>query len=486
MTVDSSRIVLATINARYYHSAFGLRCLLANMGDLRSETGILEFEGRVDVAEAVRLILARTPEILGLGVYIWNVLKMTELIRLVREATPDIVIAVGGPEVSYSSHPVARLADYTVCGEADTAFAELCAKILTGTAPNRGVIKPPPPDLNTLKPPYYLYSEEDIACRVIYVEASRSCPFHCEYCISALGNETRYFPVETWFTEMRKLLARGVRKFNFVDRTFNIHPSFYLPILDFFHRNYCEGLELHLELAPMLFPDVLKESLSRFPSNALRLEVGVQTLNEEVNLRVGRHQKASKTLDILNFIVNETEAHLHVDLIAGLPGETLESIAFSFDRLVAIGANEIQFGILKRLPGALIDRHTEEWGMSYEKDPPYAIRESRLIDKSMVRRLKRFARYWEIVVNSGRFPRVTQRYISSAQSPFSEFLCLSDWLYSEFERTGGIGLDDLARALFGYLTQEHHSVPEETARLVCADYCADGLRRIPPFFQGLV
>lgn len=484
MTVESSRIVLATINARYYHSAFGLRCLLANMDELQAESGILEFEGRVEVSEAADAILERSPGIIGLGIYIWNAVKMAELIRRLREADPNIIIVAGGPEVSYSPepHPVAGLADYTICGEADLAFAKLCRELLAGTAPTNKIIKPAPPDLNSINPPYRHYSEEDIAHRIIYVEASRGCPFRCEYCISALDNEVRHFPVDAWFAEMRKLLDRGARKFNFVDRTFNIQPSFYLPILDFFRKNYCEGLELHLELAPMLFPDVLKESLKRFPPGTLRLEVGVQTLNEEVNSRIARRQNAAKTLEVLNFIVNETSAHLHIDLIAGLPGESLESIASSFDRLVSTGADELQFGILKRLPGAPIGRHDREWGMRYEADPPYAIQENRLIDKSTIQRLKRFARYWEIVVNRDRFPRVTQRYIRGASSPFSEFMRLSDWLYVEFERTNRIDLDDLARALFNYLIQERNAAPDETAKLICADYCAGGARRVPPFF----
>ena len=99
--------------------------------------------------------------------------------------------------------------------------------------------------------------------------------------------------------------------------------------------------------------------------------------------------------------------HIHADLIAGLPGESLESFAAGFDRLIALGPHEIQVGILKRLRGTPIVRHDAEWRMVYNPHPPYEILQNRLIDFATMQKLRRFARYWDLVGNSGNFVETT-------------------------------------------------------------------------------
>ena len=119
-------ILLSTLNARYAHAAFGLRYLLANLGDLRPRAAIAEFDisqRPIDIAEQ---ILARGPKILGLGVYIWNVGPTTELVGLLKRLAPRLTIVLGGPEVSheFDSQEVVRLADFLVTGEADLELIE--------------------------------------------------------------------------------------------------------------------------------------------------------------------------------------------------------------------------------------------------------------------------------------------------------------------------------------------------------------------------
>ena len=92
-------IVLATLNAKYIHASFGLRCLMANLGELRERACMLEFVINQQPLEIVEALLAREPRIIGFGVYIWNITQTTEVVALLKKLRPDIKVILGGPEV---------------------------------------------------------------------------------------------------------------------------------------------------------------------------------------------------------------------------------------------------------------------------------------------------------------------------------------------------------------------------------------------------
>ncbi|OGS52976.1 MAG: hypothetical protein A3J79_14040, partial [Elusimicrobia bacterium RIFOXYB2_FULL_62_6] len=315
------------------------------------------------------------------------------------------------------------------------------------------IISPPKPDLNLLELPYRLYTDEDIAGRVIYLEASRGCPFKCDFCLSALDAGVRAFPPEKLFREWGKLLDRGARRFKFVDRTFNLDPAAAAAVLEFFLRRADTGLFLHFEVIADNFPEELFALIKRFPPGALQLEIGVQTFSEEVARRISRRQDNAAAEKNIRRLRGETEAHLHADLIAGLPGEDLAGFAAGFDRLAALRPHEIQVGILKRLRGAPIARHDKEWGMVYSQEPPYELRRSSAMDFFTVQRLRRFARYWDLVANSGLFPE-TIKAVCGGPGPFGDFLALSDWLYARTGQAHGISRSRLRDLLRAYLIDE--------------------------------
>jgi radical SAM superfamily enzyme YgiQ (UPF0313 family) len=181
-------ILLTTLNAKYSHASFGLRYLLANLGDLKARAELLEFDINQDLSIVAERILATNPKIIGFGIYIWNVRQTRDLLTTIRKVRPDISIVLGGPEVSFETEnqEIAEWADYIVTGEADLSFAELCTQIISGAAPSKKVIASPVPELDKIIMPYDFYTERDLSGRVVYVEASRGCPFTCEFCLCIL------------------------------------------------------------------------------------------------------------------------------------------------------------------------------------------------------------------------------------------------------------------------------------------------------------
>lgn len=501
-------IVLTTLNARYPHASFGLRYLYANMGALQARTKILEFVISDPVTSILSEILEHEPKIVGIGVYIWNVVEVTQLVADLKRLRPDILVIVGGPEVSYEAQELAltEMADYVISGDADLEFARLCQACLSGTAPREPkFMTAQPPKLEDLVLPYDWYDEEDIAHRVLYVEASRGCPFTCEFCLSSLEIPVRAAPLDGFLASMQMLLDRGAKQLKFVDRTFNLNLRVSQQILQFFLDRYQPGMFLHFEMIPDRLPESLRALIAKFPTGSIQLEIGVQTFNPEVGLLISRRQDNEKLADNFRYLREQTGVHIHADLIVGLPGEDCLSFAKGFDQLYRLRPQEIQVGILKRLRGTPITRHDGEWEMKYSQHPPYEVLSTKLMDFVTIHRLRRFARYWDLIGNSGNFVETLELLMGKAASPFEQFSGLCDWLQRRDGRTHGIALIRLYELLFEFLCQKHHDggtpldseasplperpandVPEWEQRIAMAmwqDYTRGGRRDRPHFLR---
>ncbi len=478
-----AEILLTTLNAKYLHASFGLRYLMANMGELQDRTAIAEYDINQRPVDILESILAHDPKILGIGVYIWNIDPVTRLVSDLKRLRPDIKVVLGGPEVSYETEKVevTRIADYTITGEADFAFAALCRNLLSGTRPLMRVIAADLPHFETLKLPYDLYTDRDIAHRIIYVEASRGCPFTCEFCLSSLDIPVRAAVLEQFLREMQKLLDRGVKHFKFVDRTFNLNLKVGKAILQFFLDRYREGLFLHFEMIPDRLPEQLRGLIKLFPHGALQFEIGIQSFNDLTCELISRRQDHDKLEDNIRFLRSQTGVHIHADLIVGLPGEDLESFGRGFDRLVKMGPQEIQVGILKRLRGTPIVRHDEAWQMVYSPAAPYEILQNKLITFNEMQRMRRFARYWDLVGNSGNFVDAVAALWGEG-SAFEGFMAFCDWLHAKLGQTHGIALHRLAELLMTFLMEEKGLSRSEAIAPVRADYFRIG-RELPDFLR---
>lgn len=494
--ISPPAIVLSTLNAKYIHASLGLRYLLANMGDLRSHTVLREFTIRRKSQEIVDELLSllsvaemRGRQIVGFGVYIWNVKQTTAVLRLLAAARPDITIVLGGPEVSheFDQQEITGLADHIITGWGDLSFPRLCRDLIQGQSPVPKVIVGEQAPLARIALPYAEYSDDDLAHRLLYVEASRGCPFKCEFCLSALDKSAWAFDLETFLSQMAGLYQRGARNFKFVDRTFNLKTDTSVRILQFFLDRLSGSageLFVHFEVVPDHLPDRLKEMIAQFPPGVLQFEVGVQSFNVEVQQRISRKQDNEKTEINLRWLLEQSNAHVHADLIFGLPGETLESFVTGFDRLYALGPHEIQLGLLKRLRGTPIARHTTDFGMVYDAEPPYAVQQTGAVDAATMLRFTRFSRYWDTVVNSGRFRLSASLLLNERSSPFHAFLGFADWLWQRAGKTSDLSPESLVDALFDYLSVECKLSVPVVLQALLDDYVSSGARSHPRALHG--
>lgn len=488
---QSRPILLVTLNARYSHSSFGLRYLYANLGELQSRAAIREFTISQPPREIAEAILTLAPRVVGFGVYIWNTRPTQEVVSILKRVRPDLKIVLGGPEVSYETEAqeICRQADLTIQGEADLAFAEVCRAYLgAGQWPETRILAAALPEVLNLASPYRCYTDHDIQHRVIYVEASRGCPYKCEYCLSSLDKSVRSFELTGFLSEMDELIRRGARQFKFIDRTFNLSPTTSARILEFFLARIERGLFLHFEMVPDRLPEALRALIAQFPRGALQFEIGIQTWNPTVAHRVSRRQDYAKIRENLRFLAEAGNVHTHADLIAGLPGETLESFAAGFDALAELRPDEIQVGILKRLKGTPIIRHDEAWQMVYQEHPPFQVLQTRTMSFAILQEIGRFSHFWDLVANSGNF-KGTLRLIEelararAVPSLYAEFNELALALHRRHPQGHSIALLALVESVWRYLTETRGQDPARVREILIQDYTGPVSRDVPPFLR---
>ena len=485
-------IILSTLNARYSHSSFGLRYLYANLRDLKSRALIQEFTISQNAKDIVENLLKLQPKIIGFGVYIWNAKETLEIVQILKKVAPEIIVVLGGPEISYESETqsIFQIADYTIKGEADFLFYEFCKRALDENfLPKQKLITGELPKIEQIESPYAFYTDHDIQNRVLYVEASRGCPYKCEYCLSSLDQSVRNFNTQHFLADMQLLLDRGARQFKFIDRTFNLSPSISTQILKFFLDRINLGLFLHFEMVPDRLPDELKTLIVQFPKGSLQFEIGVQTWNPVVAKNVSRRQNYELVKQNISFLSQKTGVHMHVDLIVGLPGETLESFAEGFDALFSLNPDEVQVGILKRLKGTPIIRHDEEFKMAYQDTQPFQILKNRDLNFHDIQKMVKFSKYWDLCANSGNFI-TSMNFILSApsltpplgSSPFQRFMKLTEFLIKRHPESHGIALNSLAESIYHFLLSL--SVLEAEAKsLLLNDFSKDEKRSVPGFLH---
>lgn len=494
-----ARILLATLNAKYIHASLGLRYLWANMAThgseaLQAATSVHEFTIHRPAPEIVDslcgvLDAANAPvEVVGFGVYIWNVVQTTEVVRLLKSRRPGVRVVLGGPEVSFEweHQPVVQMADYLITGWGDVSFPKLCHALAHGPRPLMKVIPGEQPALQELALPYDAYTTEDLAHRVLYVEASRGCPFKCAFCLSALDKTAWAFDLDAFLGSISNLYVRGARRFKFVDRTFNLKVATSTRILQFFldrlEHNPSEPLFLHFEVIPDNLPDALKHLLQQFPPGVLQLEVGIQSFNEDVQHGISRRQDNVRTMENLRWLREHTHAHLHTDLIFGLPGETRESFARGFNQLYALNPQEIQLGLLKRLRGtplAVSDRPM----MVYEATPPYTVVQTDAVTAREVRDFAYLARIWDRVANSGRFTQ-GMALLLYGDSPFDRFASFVRWMEETKAQSYGLSPEVLVDGIASYLMEERGLSETTVLGALRQDYIASGARGHPESLRG--
>ncbi|MEK4339882.1 MULTISPECIES: B12-binding domain-containing radical SAM protein [Brevibacillus] len=487
------KILLSTLNAKFIHSSLALRYLRSYTKPTFPDIELAEYTINDVTLNVVGDIYKRQPDIAAFSCYIWNIRETIDVIANLKKIRPDLPVIVGGPEVSYDAdhwlrqHPEF---DVIVLGEGEQTFLELMQaydeSFRTGEPPRlkdvagiayrdgehvrfsapRAQIE----NLDSIPSPF----EEDLDelnNRVVYFEASRGCPFKCQYCLSSIEDGVRYFGLERVKADLLRLISHGVKTIKFVDRTFNINKKYALEIFQFLIDNH-NGTVFQFEItADILRADVLDFLIENAPPGIFRFEIGVQSTNDETNRLVQRIQRFDRLANTVTKIKNSKKIDQHLDLIAGLPEEDYDSFRKTFNDVFALRPEELQLGFLKMLRGTGVRARAANHGYIYMDQAPYEILGNNVLSFGDMQRIKRAEDILEKYWNAHRMDNTLEWLVTRTfATPFDFFQEFGDfWEEKGWSRIGH-QLEDLFLRLRLFLETRGTEQMQHILSLMKYDY----------------
>ncbi|HJD92864.1 B12-binding domain-containing radical SAM protein [Bacteroides coprosuis] len=463
------KFVLSTLNAKYIHTSLALRWLYVANKD-KFNVSYIEFVIKENINSVAQQLIETDCDVLGLSVSIWNVRQTQTLIQLLKEKKPELIIFVGGPEVTYEPEFFLENweIDYVISGEGEFVSGQLFEALQQGIREvdipgvsyighiSRTIVQADIEKLILLDSPYQLEEDKEaLINRVVYLETSRGCPYQCQYCLSSLEKGVRYFPKEYIYDNLSYLIQSDAKLIKFLDRTFNLNKTHTYNVFNFLIENYRPNLSCQFEIyADLLDDEKIAFLNNNLPKDYFRFEIGIQSTYEPTNLEVKRRQDFDLLSKNIKLLMEGGKIDLHLDLIAGLPFETYERFKKSFNDVFALGAKEVQLGFLKMLRGTNLRRNAAKYGYKYDELPPYEIEYNDSISAEEITLIhnaeEALDRYW----NSGRFDRsltfVFENFYPNRYFEFFEEL-YNFYSAKNFPRFG-YQLEDLFAVLQEFLT----------------------------------
>jgi len=476
------KIEIVSINAKNIHKALAPWCLKSYCENLRLfDVGVTEVNINDNVNEIVAKIYKHKPDVAAFSCYIWNIDYVSKIGGMIKKLLPDIKIILGGPEVSFEKDFSSFLfADYIIRGPGEKAFFKLIRNIQNNTASEK-IIDGQLEDFNNFPTPFtseYFESFKTnqipaIENQLVYYESSRGCPFCCSYCLSSAIKGAYYLSFERVKKNLSLLLSKGAKCIKFVDRTFNSDNKRAKEILKFI-KSLETGCTFHFEAAADLFDDETLNIIQLMPAGRVQFEIGVQSINKETLKAIDRKTDIALALKNIAKLSSFQNCHIHVDLIAGLPFETMPSFSKAIDKCIECKPHTLQLGFLKMLKGTKI-RAKNNFGAVFSEFAPYEVYKTNTMSYDDIIKLKKIEGMIERFYNSGMFESTLNYAFKLFKKPhvffekFSNFCSADNFNYK-------VSVKDAYMILLDFLLQYGSKKEiEHYIKLDCLSFDSKGL-----------
>lgn len=425
------KILLIAVNAKYIHSNPAVYSLKACAGRYESCVDIVEFTINQQPSFILQEIYKKHPDVAAFSCYIWNRSIIENIISDMHKILPDTNIWAGGPEVSYNA---AQTIDEwklkgVMAGPGEGAFYKLVSSYAEGSAKSLPAVldESSAKRLSLNEIPFWYKDLKGFENRIIYYESSRGCPFSCSYCLSAIDKTMDFLPVQRVCEELAFFLEQKAPQVKFIDRTFNCKKEHALPILRYILEHDNGITNFHFEIAADLLDCDYLDLLKQMRPGAVQLEIGVQSTFPDTISEISRKMDFAKVSETVKQISSWHNIHIHLDLIAGLPFEDLQTFAASFNDVYALCPQKLQLGFLKVLKGSVMEMKASEYNLLYTGQPPYEVLSTKWLSYEDICRLKQLEAVLEIYYNSGQFANTLVFLQEYFNTPYEMYDRLGLW-----------------------------------------------------------
>lgn len=415
------KILLTTLHAKYSHASLALPCLASYCHDIpEAELAIREWTVNEPREQILRLVMAEQADLVAFSCYIWNIEQTLRIVSDLKKITPETKVLLGGPEVSFGIFDLMHAnpaIDFVIKGEGEETFRSLIVSLMadqaglpeidnlffrdgsdtvSGPLPSRKTL-----ELDRLTSPFQK-GLVDFTKPLIYYETSRGCPFSCAFCLSSVEGSVRSFSLDRIRADLLFLMNRQVAQIKLVDRTFNYDASRAAALWEFILEHNSSS-HFHFEIAADLLTDRCLEILSRVPENTFRFEIGIQSASQETLEKVSRTADLQRIFTNVRRLKAETGVELHLDLIAGLPGEGYDGFLASLDTVASLQPHDIQIEPLKLLKGSPMRNIGDSEGYLFSESPPYTILRNPWLSYGDICRVETIGRLLDLFGKHGGF-----------------------------------------------------------------------------------
>jgi anaerobic magnesium-protoporphyrin IX monomethyl ester cyclase len=437
------KILLTTLHAKYSHASLALPCLAACCRDLPGVTVTTrEYTVNEPRDHLLRLIMSEKADLVAFSCYIWNIEKTLRIVSDIKKIAPETRIVLGGPEVSFGTfelmhnHPAI---DLVIKGEGEAVFRRLAealsdqdTEMLSGSAleeidnlffrdgsdistgpHGRGYLQ-----LDSIPSPFEA-GLVDLNKPLTYYETSRGCPFSCAFCLSSVEGQVRSFSMERIRRDLLLLMQKKVPQIKLVDRTFNYDARRTDDIWRFI-LEHNQDSHFHFEIAADLLSDASLDLLKKVPVDTFRFEIGVQSASADTLRQVNRTADLGRIFYVIRRLRAETRIELHLDLVAGLPGEDYAAFLFSLQAVADLLPHQIQVEPLKVLKGSPMREIAAREDYHFSESPPYTILRNPWLSYDDIGRIESIGRLLDLYYNHGGFE--TALDLLTRRTPLSALL----------------------------------------------------------------
>lgn len=464
------KFLLAALNAKYIHSNPALYSLrsyaFSQDAEAAGEVELAEYTINQQLSDILADIYKKKPDVVAFSCYIWNWEMIQELTCELHKILPGVPLWLGGPEVSYNAKEILQKYPFltgVMVGEGEVTFYQLlqhyrkkldgeeregmqlqiaaywpgavnqtglhaiCGLVFRDFVSGR-IVTTKERELTDISRMPFLYENlADFENRILYYESSRGCPFNCSYCLSSIDKKVRLRDMELVKKELQFFLDARVPQVKFIDRTFNCSHAHAQEIWKYILEHDNGVTNFHFEISADLLNGAELALLSKMRPGLMQLEIGVQSTNPDTLREIRRYADLDKLRHTVVRIHSEHNIHVHLDLIAGLPYEDMDSFQKSFNDVYFMRPEQLQLGFLKVLKGSYMAEMAKTYGIAYTDKPPYEVLYTKWLSYEDVIRLKQVEEMVELYYNSNQFSHVLPVLEKLFAAPFEMFAAMADF-----------------------------------------------------------